>query len=341
VAITGGSFAGDGDVLAANTAGTSVTMSYNASTEVLTLTGTDTFADYQAVLDSVTFAAGENPTDFGSKPTRTVTWTLDDGFASNNVGSAVSTVSITNVNDPPTLANVAASAHYTEEGAAVTLAGSATVTDPDNVTLASATVSITGGTFAGDGDVLAANVAGTNITAFYSNERMTLTGSDTLAHYQQVLDSMTFSAGENPTNYGSNPTRTLTWVLNDGSGSFNTSTVATTTVSVTNVNDAPTLGNVAAVSGNFTEGGAAVTVSGSVAVTDPDSLTLAGAKVVAGNGFAGDGDVLTASTAGTSVTASYNAATETLALSGVDTLAHYQQVLDTVTFQSSSQNPTN
>ena len=33
-------------------------------------------------------------------------------------------------------------------------------------------------------------------------------------------------------------------------------------------------------------------------------------------------------TTGTSITASYNAATETLTLSGSDTLAHYQQVLD-------------
>ena len=343
VAITGGSFAGDGDVLSATTTGTAITASYNAATETLTLTGTDTFVDYQHVLDSVTFAAGENPTDFGAKPTRTVTWTLDDGFASNNVGSAVSTVSITNVNDPPTLSNVAASQHYTEEGAAVTLAGSAAVTDPDNLSLASATVSITGGKFAGDGDVLAANVAGTGITASYSaaTETLTLSGTDTLAHYQQVLDSVTFSAGENPTDFGSNPTRTLTWTLDDGAGSFHASTAQTSTVSISNVNDAPTLANVAAVSGNFTEGGAAVTVSGSVSVSDPDNLTLAGARVAVGNGFAGDGDLLSASTAGTAIAASYNSSSETLTLSGADTLAHYQQVLDTVTFLSSSQNPTN
>jgi lipopolysaccharide export system protein LptA len=191
--------------------------------------------------------------------------------------------------------------------------------------------------------VLAANVAGTGITASYSSttETLTLSGADTLAHYQQVLDSVTFSAGENPTNYGSNPTRTLSWVVDDGAGSFHASTAQTSTVSISNVNDAPTLANVAAVSGNFTEGGAAVTVSGSVLVIDPDNLTLADARVVVGNGFAGDGDLLSASTAGTGIAASYNSATETLTLSGVDTLAHYQQVLDTVTFRSSSQNPTN
>ena len=52
------------------------------------------------------------------------------------------------------------------------------------------------------------------------------------------------------------------------------------------------------------------------------------------------GDVLAADITGTSISASWNAANETLFLSGSDTLAHYQQVLRTVTFSSSSDNPT-
>ena len=74
--------------------------------------------------------------------------------------------------------------------------------------------------------MLAVNVAGTSITASYNaaTETLMLSGSDTLAHYQQVLDSVTFSSGSNPTNSGANPTRTLTWTLNDGAGSNNLST---------------------------------------------------------------------------------------------------------------------
>ena len=45
-------------------------------------------------------------------------------------------------------------------------------------------------------------------------------------------------------------------------------------------------------------------------------------------------------TAGTAITASYDAASGVLTLTGTDTLAHYQQVLDSVTYASTSHNPT-
>jgi lipopolysaccharide export system protein LptA len=339
VSIVGGTFANDGDVLAANTNGTSITASYDSANERLVLSGSDTLADYKAVLDSVTFNAGENPTNFGSNPTRTIVWTVNDGSASSNFGTATTTVSITNVNDVPTLSNVPASAAFTEEGPAVTLASSASVSDPDNLKLANATVKVVGGGFTGD--ALATNVGGTNITSSYNpaTESLVLTGSDTLANYQQVLDKVTFSAGENPTNFGSNPTRTVTWLLNDGSGSFNLSTVVTETISITNVNDAPTLTSVVGVT-SYTENAAPTTVSPSLSVSDPDNLTLANATVSISNTFAGDGDVLAANVAGTSITASYNSTTEVLTLAGSDTLAHYRQVLDSVAFSSTSDNPT-
>src|SRR5262249_16709632 len=84
-----------------------------------------------------------------------------------------------------------------------------------------------------DGDVLAANVSGTGITSSYNaaTETLTLTGIDTLAHYQSVLDSVTFSSGGNPSNGKNNRTRTATWTVNDG-GSNNLTTAATTTISI-------------------------------------------------------------------------------------------------------------
>src|SRR5262249_36891438 len=176
----------------------------------------DPLATYQAVLESITFSSGSDPTNSGSNPTRTVTWVVNDGSGSNNLsGVSTETISITAVNDPPALSGLA-DASYTEGGAAGTLAGSPRRSGPARPTLANATVAIVGGTFAGDSDLLTFSTAGTSIVASYnsSTETLTLTGSDSLAHYQSVLDSITFSAGENPNDYGSNPFRTVTWVLN-------------------------------------------------------------------------------------------------------------------------------
>jgi hypothetical protein len=338
VQIVGGTFANDGDVLGFSTTGTSITASYNSSTETLTLSGADSVAHYNQVLDSVVFSSTSlNPTNYGLNRTRTLTWALNDGSGSSSLSAPVtSTVSITAVNDAPTLSSVAGSAGYTEQAAAVTLSGGLSIADPDNLALANATVKIVAGTFAGDGDVLGFSTTGTLITASYNatTETLTLSGGDTVAHYQSVFDSVTFSTPiDNPTNYGSNPSRTITWVVNDGSASSNTSNVGTTTVNITAVNDPPTLSNVP--TAKLFHVGQTLTLAASLALADPDNLTLANAtvKVTAGT-FAGDGDAIGFATAGTSITASYNATTETLTLSGADTVAHYQQVLDSLTFTS-------
>jgi VCBS repeat protein/FG-GAP repeat protein len=47
-----------------------------------------------------------------------------------------------------------------------------------------------------------------------------------------VIDSVAFHAGANPTNFGANPTRMLSWMLNDGNPSHNLSVPATTTVTI-------------------------------------------------------------------------------------------------------------
>src|SRR5262249_19899993 len=201
-------------------------------------TGSDTPAHYSQVLDTVTFGTtSDNPTNFGGAPSRTLVWTLNGGSNASSRGST--TVNITAINDPPTLPRTAASVSFKEKGGAVTLSGAAAVSDPDNRRLASATVAIVAGAFAGD--VLATSTVGTSITASYNSTTKTLilTGSDTLAHYQQVLDAVTFnSTSLNPTDFGSDLSRRVVWTINDGSASSPTAS-ATTTVNVTPDNEPP------------------------------------------------------------------------------------------------------
>ena len=57
------------------------------------------------------------------------------------------------------------------------------------------------------------------------------------------------------------------------------------------------------------------------------------------NQLDGAAETLTANTGATSIVASYDSGTGVLSLSGVDTVANYQQVLRTVTYDNSSQDP--
>ena len=102
VQISAGTFAGDGDVLVTDTTGIAITATYDSSTETLTLTGVDTFADYQHALQSVTFSSfNSNPTNFGSNGTRTITWTVNDGTSSSGPQNSALTISPLAPNPPP------------------------------------------------------------------------------------------------------------------------------------------------------------------------------------------------------------------------------------------------
>jgi uncharacterized delta-60 repeat protein len=266
----------------------------------------------------------------------------DDGGLQSAAAVQVQ-VTVDAVNDAPALANVAASGAYTANDAPITLSSAATVTDADSPNLASATVSITTGFFAGD--VLAADVTGTSIDASYAKGIgvLTLTGSDTLAHYQQVLDSVTYaSTASDPTNGATYLSRTITWQTNDGGATANLSNAPTTTI---DVSAGPLLGNVSA-NAAYTENAAPVVLSSGLTVADSQSTTLVGATVTITVGFMIESrygfpsdDVLAANVSGTSIVPAYDNARGILTLSGLDTVAHYQQVLDSVTYASLSDYP--
>jgi hypothetical protein len=97
-----------GDILQINgsTSGTinngangSINFSFSGST--LTLTGSDTPADYQAALRLVAF---QNPTNDSSNArglSRTITWQANDGSGLSNQGTT--TVNVISVDDPPVI----------------------------------------------------------------------------------------------------------------------------------------------------------------------------------------------------------------------------------------------
>ena len=91
-----------------------------------------------------------------------------------------------------------------------------TVTDPESYTLTSATVAVSGGPLDAGAELLAATTAGAYITASYNSAAgiLTLSGTDTLADYQKVLQSVTYvDTLAGTTNLGD---RTLTFAIDDG-----------------------------------------------------------------------------------------------------------------------------
>ena len=98
-----------------------------------------------------------------------------------------------------------------------------TVTDRDNTTLQGGTVTITN-LADGAAEELDAATAGTNISALYDDGVLTLTGSDSIENYQQVLASLTYANSAGSPDLAD---RQIEVVLSDGT---NNSSPATTTV---------------------------------------------------------------------------------------------------------------
>jgi hypothetical protein len=209
------------------TAGTTYIASYHTNTGDYA----DTpyyFATYQGQSDGSLNAAGDNLNGV-------YTYSASSTFPNTTSVSAdnfwVDVLFNDNGQTPPVLGNVAASASYSAGAGATTLSSGTTVSDPESANLVSGTASITSGFLTGD--TLTASASGTSITASYSASTgvLSLTGSDTLAHYRQVLDSVGYSStNQNPTNSGADPSRTVSWTVNDGTLS---SATQTTTVNIT------------------------------------------------------------------------------------------------------------
>ncbi len=191
---------------------------------------------------------------------------------------------------PPSIGTGANATAVYETGAAapVTLDTAVTVSDPDsNGNLAGATVTISQGFLAGD--ALSANTAGTGITASYdpTSGILTLSGTDTLAHYAQVLDSVTYaSTAADPTSGGADTSRTISWQVADGVAPSN---VATSTVSIVTGSATVAVGGTLEIS---TPSNQMVSFSGDTGELRLDDPAAFGGHIVGFSATASDSDVI-------------------------------------------------
>ena len=298
--------------------------SFDAGTGTLTLSGTASVAAYQAALRAITFA---NSSADPSVAPRTVSWQVSDGSAASNVAS--STITVTATENTPVV-TAGGTLVYTEGDPPSAIDTALTVSDPDSAMLAGASVKIAANYQPGE-DLLGFTATAT-ISASWdgASGTLTLSGTDSVAAYQAALRSVTYA---NTSAAPSEAPRMISFAANDGSA---TGAAATSTVTVTAVNDPPVLSGGATVT--YTEDDPATPVDATLGVSDPDNATLAGAVVrISANYVSGEDELAFAS--GGAISASFDAASGTLTLSGADSLANYAIALRSVTYVNHSQNP--
>ncbi|MFK8081655.1 MAG: Ig-like domain-containing protein [Granulosicoccus sp.] len=181
-------------------------------------------------------------------PSATISVTVNDngntGVGGAADSTALQTINITAVNDAPTLDldldNSAATnndfmAVWTEGSGAIAVTDNdASLQDIDSGNLTSLLVVLENPLDSSD-EILMANTTGTSIGSSYNSATgvLSLTGDQSVADYEQVLKTIRYdNASENP-----NVTdRTITFVASDGALQ---SALATTTISINAVNNAP------------------------------------------------------------------------------------------------------
>jgi hypothetical protein len=239
VAVTGNFHSGQ-DVLAFTNTDTTtygnILASYNATSGVLTLSSSGssaTIAQWQAALEAVTY------TDTAITPnnaTRTVSFSLTDAN-SNTSNTATRTVTVADTDQTPVVTTTGGTTSFTipyGSSPAPVAVDPGTVSDLDNATLPSATVTINGG-FQTGGDVLGFTNNGStmgNIVGSYDATTgilalSSLGATATLTQWQVALAAVTYT--DTATN-ASTATRTVVFVVDDGTTS---STPSDKSISVT------------------------------------------------------------------------------------------------------------
>ena len=265
-------------------------------------------------------------------------WTFDENNnGSQGLGGAlqangITTVSITPVNDAPTLANIeVAPASFTEGGSAIGITANLSLDDLDDVNIESSIVAISGNLVTGD-ILNFANQNGINGNYNAANGTLTLTGSASLSDYQAALRSITYeNTGDDP----SDLTRTVSILISDGDDDSN---IVSRDINIIAVNDAPTLSNIEAVPASYTEGGSAVGITGNLSLDDLDDINIESAVVSISNNFAtGEDELIFTDQFG--ITGSFDAVNGTLTLTGSASVADYQTALTTIAYNNTSANP--
>ncbi|MCP5303552.1 MAG: tandem-95 repeat protein [Pseudomonadales bacterium] len=206
---------GTSELLTADTSGTSIVAVYDSGTGVLTLSNSDSIANYQQVLRTIQY---NNTSEVPDLTNRVLYVVAEDGTEYSN--TATVTVSMVGVNDAPI--NTVPGAQTVNEDTSLAIAGISVADADDN--LSTIQLSVTSGT-------LNVTLSGAASISAGANNSNTLTLSGSLTDINATLASLSYQGGLN-----FNGNDTLTMISTDADSATDTDTVA---ITVNSVNDAP------------------------------------------------------------------------------------------------------
>jgi len=215
--------------------------------------------------------------------------TVRGGTTAYSASTGTGLLTVTSVNDAPTLSGTAGALAITEGDAPVVIDSGIIAGDVDNedADLEGAVVSISQNFQPGD-QLVFVNQNGISGAYNTANGTLTLSGTSSQAHYQAALRSITFST----THDDPAASKVIAFTVSDGTVS---SASVTRTITITPVNDAPLVdlfagGAVdnARTVGTYIENVEAFSPLSDIDLIDGDSLTLSGAVVTLTNMQPGD-----------------------------------------------------
>ncbi|MFC4259161.1 Ig-like domain-containing protein [Marinobacter lacisalsi] len=369
-------------VLTNGTSGTTATnsLSYSVSVAGNTATvslagGTLSEAAAQTLVNNISYQNNSNAPDTSDRVV-TLTSVQDSGGNANGDDTAalavVSTVTVAGINDEPTLTSTGSNPTFTEGGAAASLFSGSSVSaveagqtlnaltltvtnvndDTDEILNADGTAIVltngTSGTTASNSLSYSVSVSGTTATVSLSG------GTLSSAATQTLIDSLSYQNNSN-TPDTSNRAITITSLQDSGGGDDTASLAVVSTVSITGVNNEPTL-TASGSNPTFTEDDAAATLfSGtSIDTIEPgqtvsgltfnvsgvtngsnERINLDGSTIVLTNGTNG-----TTAGNGLSYAVSVVGNTATVSLSGgALSIAAAQTLVDNISYQNNSDTP--
>ena len=340
---------------------------YDASDNLLTLSGLDSPSNYQNVLRSVVYE--NRATDYEFLTTRTVTTTVFDGelYSDSTANASMSYISLHHIVldlDPAELSSASTPDFYVqfvEHGSSLPILDTqgAILADPTfSEGLYTLTITLTDYQNHNEENITVDISISPQLQVKYENNvvnnefTMIITSINSTSHSIELFEAVMRSAEyHNFAEEFIGSSRSVTFQATDSAGGSQfTSRIATAHISLRATNDLPILqlnayqygpGSVFSNVVEYEEGEGAVLLANasSIVLTDNDHNTLESVTVSIQNPQDGEMEILSGDTGSTDIAIYYNTTTNVLVLSGQDTLQNYIQVIGTVTYNNTYYSP--